>query len=684
MQNLNLFEFLEKNKPKKFIDIIDLKPINNLKIIFREIRDYFAGNVTGITRDEAIAQNIMRLLFCKIYDERNSKSTTEFSNRPDENNKIFKSRIDNLFEKVKNTYPDIFEKNEKIEIKADDLSFIVSKLEDYSVLNADRDVIGDAFEELIGTSFRGGEGQFFTPRNVVQMMIDVLQPNEGECIIDPACGSGGFLSYAIRYLLSNNKRKFYVAGIDKDAFLAKIAKIYLSLIGNKTGFESSPNFHIYCENSLESPLKWNKKTQANIKLGGFDVVMTNPPFGAKIPVVGQELLEQYNLGHKWENGGKWVISNKVLDKQSPQILFIERCLQLLREGGRLGIVLPDGIFGNPSDKYIWEYISDTASVIGVVSLSQETFQPSTHTKTSVLFLKKTTTRPKSIFMAIANNVGHNKNGNPSYKINKNGNIILDNYGKKILKDDLPLIAENFNTHNNSIHRVNEDHLGFIVDYKNLNDHIFIPEYYNPEIERELKSLRDKGEHRLISVGELIDMGILQIKRGNEIGSQFYGSGEIPFVRTSDIVNWEIKFDPIKAVSEEIYNQYKDLQDIREKDILFVNDGTFLIGRTAMITKLDLKIIIQSHLRRIRVSDSKIIDPYYLFYLLNSKIVRKQIDSRIFVQATISTIGNRLNEVILPICNDKNEVKKIIEEVKNIIEEKARLREKTVKIVENSV
>ncbi len=684
MQNLNLFEFLEKNKPKKLINIIDLKPINNLKIIFREIRDYFAGNVTGITRDEAIAQNIMRLLFCKIYDERNSKSTTEFSNRPDEYNKIFKSRIDNLFEKVKTTYPDIFEKNEKIEIKADDLSFIVSKLEDYSVLNADRDVIGDAFEELIGTSFRGGEGQFFTPRNVVQMMIDVLQPDGGERIIDPACGSGGFLSYTIRYLLSNNKRNFYVTGIDKDAFLAKIAKIYLSLIVNETEFGVSPNFHIYCENSLENPLKWNKKTQANIKLGSFDVVLTNPPFGAKIPVVGQELLEQYNLGYKWENGDKRAISNKALDKQSPQILFIERCLQLLREGGRLAIVLPDGIFGNPSDKYIWEYISGVASVIGVVSLSQETFQPSTHTKTSILFLKKTTARPKSIFMAIANNVGHNKNGNPSYKIDKHGNMILDKHGNKIINDDLPLIAENFNAHNNNIQKVNEDHLGFMVAYEDLNDHIFIPEYYNPEIGRELKSLKDKGKHRLISVEELIDKGILQIKRGNEIGSQFYGSGEIPFVRTSDIVNWEIKFDPIKAVSEEIYNQYKELQDIREKDILFVNDGTFLIGRTAMITRLDLRIIIQSHLRRIRILDPKIIDPYYLFYLLNSKLVRKQIDSRIFVQATISTIGNRLNEVILPICNDKNEVKKIIDEVKNIIEEKAKLREKTVKIVEGSI
>jgi len=147
-------------------------------------------------------------------------------------------------------------------------------------------------------------------------------------------------------------------------------------------------FHIYCENSLEVPAKWSKDTKEKIKLGTFDVVLTNPPFGAKIPVVGKELLNQYQLGHKWEKGEKWLQTNKLLDKQPPQVLFIERCLQLLREGGRLGIVLPEGIFGNPSDRYIWEYISSVASVIGVVSLSQETFQPSTHTKTSVLFLKK--------------------------------------------------------------------------------------------------------------------------------------------------------------------------------------------------------------------------------------------------------------------------------------------------------
>ena len=665
MQELNLFEAYEKNKPRKFIKIDDLRPINNLKLIFRDIRDYFAGNVTGITRDEKIAQNIMRFLFCKIYDEKNSKELAEFSNRPGENCKAFQSRIERLFEKVKNNYSDIFEKNEKLEVGAEESSFIVSKLEDYSILNADRDVIGDAFEEFIGTSFRGGEGQFFTPRNVVQVMIDVLQPTEGEKIIDPACGSGGFLTYTLRYLKANNKKDYYITGIDKDAFLAKIAKIYLSLVGNE-------KYHIYCENSLEIPSKWNEETQKNIKLGEFDVILTNPPFGAKIPVVGKELLAQYKLGHKWANGENWTITNKLLDKQSPQVLFIERCLQLLKENGRLGIVLPEGIFGNPSDKYIWEYISSVASVTGVISLSQETFQPSTHTKTSVLFLRKTAKKSKKIFMAIANSIGHNKNGKPVYKINDNGNEILD--------DDLPAIATNFTNYRKNRRKPN-DHLGFSIPYDQLNDHIFIPEYYNPEIRRELEVLKNSGKYILISIGELIDNGALQVRRGNEIGSQFYGTGDIPFVRTTDIVNWETKVDPIKCVAREVYEKYKKSQDVRVNDILFVNDGTFLIGRSAIVTELDKEIIIQSHIRKIRVLDNSLIDSYLLFYLLNTKIVRKQVEAKTFIQATISTLGNRLNEITLPIQKDKATKKKLSKEMKDIIESKMQLRKKSLELME---
>lgn len=660
-----LFNPADPFKAKRIVRLEELRPVNNLKLIFREIRDYFAGNVTGITRDEKIAQNMMRLLFCKIYDERTGRGVAQFSNRPNEPDARLHARVKDLFGKVKEAYPDLFEADERIEVGPADLRFIVSKLEDYSIFDADRDVIGDAFEELIGTSFRGGEGQFFTPRNVVQMMIDILAPQDGERIIDPACGSGGFLAYALRHYLARGKKDFYIAGIDKDAFLAKIAKVYLSLIGEG-------NYDVYCENSLESPTKWGEPARKNAALGGFDIVMTNPPFGAKIPVVGKRLLRQYQLGHKWRRRGGWAETSELLSKQSPQVLFIERCIQLLREGGRMGIVLPEGVFGNPSDRYIWECVSAACSVTGVISLPQETFQPSTHTKTSVLFLEKTTNRHNSLFMAIANSVGHNKNGKPIYKADPKT-------GEQILDDDVRAITTNFKNA-----PADGNRLGFRTRYSDLNESIFIPEYYNPEIRKELDSLKRSGRFSLVSIQDLLDENVLRIHRGNEIGSRFYGTGQIPFVRTSDIVNWEIKFDPIKSVSDEVYQQYKQSQDIQEKDILFVSDGTFLIGRTAMVTRLDLKIVIQSHLKKIRVLDNDLINPHYLLYLLNSKIVRKQIDSKTFVQSTISTIGNRLGEVVLPISSDRKEIAKISDEVAVIISKKAEFRERVVKVIQGSV
>ena len=678
MMSPNLFEY-QSLKPKKAIRRKELKPINNLKEIFRDIRDYFAGNVTGITRDEKIAQNIMRLLFCKIYDEQNNKDILEFSNRLDEDLKTFNSRFDILFDLVKKSYSEIFEKNEKIEVEGKALSYIVSKLEKYSILDADRDVIADAFEELIGRAFRGGEGQFFTPRNVVQMMIDVLQPSSNHKIIDPACGSGGFLAYALKYLIKKKSKNYLINGIDKDNFLSRIAKTYLSLIGGK-------QFDIFCENSLETPIKWKKETQNIISPNSYDIVLTNPPFGAKIPVVGEHLLKQYKLGQIWKNdSGDWINTKKIRDKQSPQVLFIERCIQLLKDKGKMGIVLPDGIFGNPSDKYIWQYIKSECSIFGIVSLAQETFQPSTHTKTSVLFVEKNKSQKKSVFMGIAENIGHNKNGKPLYKMDKLGEPIQDKKGKKIIDDDIPLITKRFKDHNkNELVSSSHNHLGFNVEKIKLKEDIFIPEYYNPEIEIELKNLNKTKKYDLISIGELVKKNIITITRGNEIGSQNYGTGTIPFVRTSDLVNWEIKFDPIKAISDEVYDQFKNSQNIKLNDILFVNDGTFLIGRTAMVTKQDIKIVIQSHVKKFRVENTKKLNPFYLFYLLNSKIVRKQILSKTFVQATISTIGNRIKEVILPISKNKNEILKITKEIQKIINEKSKLREKTVKIIEDSV
>jgi len=676
---MDLFLSAEIHKPKVLIYRKNLKPIYNLKIVFREIRDYFAGNVTGISRDEKIAQNIMRILFCKIFDEKNKKNDelVEIANRPEETLRNFAKRIKSVFSNVKTQYSDIFEHDEEIEINDAELSYIISKLEKFSLLDADRDVIADAFEELIGTSFRGGEGQFFTPRNVVQMMIDILQPKAGDKIIDPACGSGGFLAHILQYLQRQSINDYYITGIDKDLFLSKLAKIYLTLIGEA-------DYHIYCENSLEQPEKWEKQTKQDIKLKSFDLILTNPPFGAKIPVIGDNLLRQYKLGYHWKfTQGKWEITNKLRDKQPPQILFIERIIQLLKEGGRAGIVLPEGIFGNPSDRYIWEYIRQEASIIGIVSLSQETFQPSTHTKTSVVFIEKKKQNRNKIFMGIAKAIGHDKNGKEIFKIDKDGSHIYNNDGKLILDDETPIIAKIFkNFLNGGIKE--ENYLGFTVKTNEISENIYIPESYNPEVKQELNKLENSGKYKLTTINEMVNNNILKITRGNEIGSRGYGTGEIPFVRTTDVVNWEIKINPVKAVSEKIYEKYKKQQNVQENDIIFVNDGTFLIGRSALITKMDVKCVIQSHLRKIRVLKPEIISPYYLFYLLNTKIVQKQIKQKTFVQATLSTLGNRINDLILPIHTDKNEIERISTEIKEIFNIKIEIRKKINAILFNEL
>lgn len=624
----------------------------DLKAIFAEIRDYFAGNVTGITRDEKIAQNLMRLLFCKLFEETNKPKSRKFIS----SNSFTQldSNINDLFEEVKKNYKNVFEEKEIIELSGKDLRYVVARLEEFDLLSAERDVIADAFEELIGRAFRGGEGQFFTPRNVVQMMVEVLDPQKDETIIDPACGSGGFLAATALYLKKEYSGNIF--GIDKDAFLVKIARTYLTLITNMQA-------NIVCENSLELTSNWEKKSSEIIKLNKFDVILTNPPFGAKIPVVGAELLAQYELARIYDYE-KDTVSNSFLDKQPPQVLFIERCMQLLKPGGRMGIVLPEGIFGNPSDKYIWKYLEKNAEIFGIVSLAQETFQPSTHTKTSVLFARKGVPSKKSkIYMGIADKVGHNKNGKLIYKETKSGSRVLD--------DDIPNLSADFRLFLEG-KKFSITDKSFLIKSSDIRESIYIPAYYDPEITRVLRQFENSA-YELLSIGELVDDGILEVRRGNEIGSENYGTGNIPFVRTSDIVNWEIKVDPIKCVSEDVYQLFEKNQDVQPEDILFVSDGTFLIGRSAMVGEDDRKILIQSHVKKIRVLKREKLDPYYLFFLMNSQLFKKQVQSKTFVQATISTLGSRIYEILLPIAKDLDEQRKYASQVKKIMEMKLKTR-----------
>ncbi len=415
----------------------DLVPAKNLRTIFNDMRNRLAGGITGITMDETIADQIINILFCKIYDEINTDLDKEVTFRAgvDEKKEDVASRIKNLFQKVKKEYLDVFNSSDQIRLPAETIIYIVGQIQNFSLVGADRDAIGEAFEVFMGPALRGAQGQFFTPRNLVKMIVDILDPEPNEFIIDPACGSGGFLIVALEHvwnkleeeskqrgwtpdILANKKRDIasrYFAGIEKDSFLSKVTKAYMAIIGDGKG-------GIFCENSLKFPEQWEFKVREKIGLNKFNVVLTNPPFGKDIEVSKKDNIpiDRYELGHKWKYDKtlqKWIKTNMYQEKQPPQILFIERCLDLLSEGGRLGIVLPDGILGNISEGYIRQYILDAAKVIAVIDCPIETFSPSTTTKTSVLILEKKSGEKKEypIFMAIAKKCGHNKRGKAIFR-----------------------------------------------------------------------------------------------------------------------------------------------------------------------------------------------------------------------------------------------------------------------------
>jgi len=418
------FEDIGKFKRK------DLRPTHNLKATFKAIRNHLAANTVGATRDEVLAQQLINVIFCKIYDERFTEpdEIVTFRAGVEEGAEIIKDRILDLFDKVKRKYKEVLDESDSITLDQKSIAYVVGELQNYSLIDAERDIIADAFETFIGHALKGGQGQFFTPRNVVKMMVDILDPNDEDLIIDPACGSGGFLIEALRHIwrkLDAEGEKYHwnknnlqeekmevalnkIRGLDKDYFLTKVAKAYMAIIGDgKSG--------IFNEDSLERPENWQDKTRLKIDMGKFSVLITNPPFGSKIPVKGEDKLLQYELAHKWKldkKTGEWE-KGKVKDKEAPQILFIERCIQLLKDDGRMAIVLPDGIYGNNQLGYIRKFIMKKAIILAVIDVPIETFQPNTGTKTSILIVQKKINIPEDypVFMCIAETCGHDRRGN---------------------------------------------------------------------------------------------------------------------------------------------------------------------------------------------------------------------------------------------------------------------------------
>lgn len=621
------------------------------KDTFLDIRNFLAGRFLGATRDEFFLDETIKLIFCKY--ELKATDTNDIDDVE------LASLYRKTFKTVLEVHEDIYQE-EAYEIELDPVSikYIDAKLNELDLFNLERDLIGDAYEIFMGDAIKGQSGQFFTPQNAAEALVKMVSPDPNAKIVDPACGAGGFLVASIKYWnrLNVDYSKNNLYGVDKDSYLTRLAKIHLACMGQDTKT-------INCADSLV----WDEKTlgKCNSK---YDVVLTNPPFGVNIQAGTIETLSKFELAYKYrkKKDGSSEKTDAINEAVAPQVVFMEQCVNLVKPGGTIGIVVPESMISNKKYAYVAEYILRTCYIKAIIGMPDELFKTSgkggTHTKTCLLVLekkKKMDEKNYSIFMAEAKWCGH------------------DSRGREIPKDDIPAIIENYNKYQRGEEYQN-GHLGFIVERSQITNSVLAPRAYV------FDNQNDEGldeTHHLITIGQLIDEKILEVTTGNEVGKLAYGTGSIPFVRTSDISNWEIKSDPKHLLSEEIYNSLAEKQDVREGDILMVKDGSYLIGTCAMITKYDTKMVYQSHLYKIRVAEGNKynLDRYYLLAVLSSEYVRQQIFAKTFSQDIINSLGDRLKELTIPIATDKKRIDKIAGMVKKSIDESIEARELARKI-----
>jgi type I restriction enzyme M protein len=389
----------------------------SLKKIILDLEDLVLANAEGI--DDSFDE-VFKLIYAKLYDEWAATNDPSRKHRIQfriygESPKELYDKLNGLFNQAKNKWLGIFSKDERIRLKPEHLLTCVSFLQDVKLFNANLQVIDEAFEYLITEVAKGKKGQYFTPRWVIDMCVKMLNPKIHERVIDTACGSSGFTVHSIFHVAGDEFTtnglppavKEYagtmVYAIDSSPKAVKIAKALNLIAGDGKS-------NVYELNSLNPP-KWSeegkvafrpllthfdnnedeKKNQDEFQYFDLDILMTNPPFAGGISE--REILRQYRLAER--NG-------RTVSKIGRDILFIERNLNFLKQGGRMAIVLPQGRLNNTNDLPIRNFLFGKARILAVVGLHGNTFKPHTGTKTSVVFLQKYTDEEIAEIRAVQN------------------------------------------------------------------------------------------------------------------------------------------------------------------------------------------------------------------------------------------------------------------------------------------
>lgn len=616
---------------------------NSLKIVSREelIKTLEKCHDTvwqgGKLNPSDAFDEVSKILFCKLQDEKKTAVSEfyKFQVGTHEESSDIAERIHGIYKEGKEQDPNVFSENIKLE---DDIIYkTVEHLQSININKTDLDSKGVAFERFMGDFFKGKMGQYFTPRNIVDFCVKMLFIKQNERVLDPACGSGGFLLHAMDLIRKKaeedyeDEKEIYsywhdfasknLFGIEINEQIARVCK--MNMIIHDDG-----HTNIISADSLDN-IEKHTKINSQFKKENFDIILTNPPFGAKVLINEKKYLKDYQLGL---NNGKERAA------QSTEVLFIERCFEYLKEGGRMAIVLPDGILTNATLQYVRDFIMNNFKINAIVSIPQTAFSHyGAGVKCSLLFLTKSTKNKEDcdIFMAQAEYVGY------------------DATGREIEQNDL---NEIFNNYKNFIEKKN---------FK-LNDKCFLIKFNSIKSNKRIDAGFNKNPYNLVSKYSIVKLKDCILNKGTYGANEPsipYNEGDIRYIRISDIdENGNLKNDTIKT-AKNIDEKYI----LNDNDFLFARTGS--VGRTFLYKKSMGKSIYAGYLIKYILDTSKIYPEYLSAYCQTSKYwqwVKQQ--ERPAVQSNINAEEYSSLTIPLPPLDKQKEIANIMKEA-NLLKEK---------------
>lgn len=659
----------------------------DLKLAFRRCHNaiYSAG-----IDSEDIALDMVRIILSKIEDESSPIEECEFHITPDEfRNPLAKAvaceRVKRLFYTVRDRYKDVFSQSEEITASNDQLAIVISQLQQYSFLDSPHDVIGTAYETYVAAHLKGERGQYFTNRLVVNMMVKIAAPSEKDVILDPACGSGGFILTAMNYILDKidssprsssakeNLKRIATSnlfGVDISPKLVKIAKANMLL--GKDGHGG-----IEHGNSLDEVRKLTPTFNRLCGEGKPSIILTNPPFGSghDLRIKESTILEQYKIGHQWEvtDNGDVKFSDKLFEKQGvpPELLFIEKCLNWVREDGLIGIVMAKGQLDNREAIAARKLICQNAQILAVINLHEDTFEPFCGSKASVIFLRKTSrpTNDYRIFMAISNKIGQTSRGETIFKKDNEGAPIVKN-GQHVYDEDLSLIADCFNDFR--LGQLVESDYRFSISFRDLDSETLSlnPVRYLPQHNAAVARILKIGEKDEFEVHRLGD--IARVFNGPRFKRPYAEAGveEGPSIRKyfTGTALTQLNSDNIKYLDSAQAN----VQVKRHLEALTIYKGYILVSDSGTLGRVSYALnqhnghVATNNLIRIVVEDELLRG--YIFEFLKSDIGQSLMLKNAYGTNQEHLEPDMIADILIPLPKNRDAIEAIGRQVLSSIEQ----------------